>query len=321
MNTITVIQHSVLKWASVRANELFNIYSALNPDVLLLNSTGRKEYERIKIFGFNVHQRNIRNEDSAGIAVAIKKNIKYKIIDEAIQDIMAIEIETTTGPIVIGTSYVPPRSNEFPVQELTSLMRLNKPMYFMGDLNAHFGDAGYSRKNRNGRILNNLIQRNLASYLGPEFKTWIHPTNTGTPDIILGNRKIHLNVSITQGPVTTSDHIPIIVKISTKPIMTPSKKHLQIKKADWVKFKRSILENAREAKIDINDRNITKEIIDEKLIKWQSIVKEVIKEAIPEAKNKILPHPRSTDRQNILQSMIVPHCLENHSLVNKPRYS
>ena len=301
MNTITVIQHNVLKWTSVRANELFNIYNALNPDVLLLNSTGRKENERIKIFGFNVHQRNIRNEDSAGIAVAIKKNIIYKIIDEAIQDIMAIEIETTTGPIVIGTSYVPPRSNEFPVQELTSLMRLNKPMYFMGDLNAHFGDAGYSRKNRNGRILNNLIQRNLASYLGPEFKTWIHPTNTGTPDIILGNRKIHLNVSITQGPVTTSDHIPIIVKISTKPIMTPSKKHLQIKKADWAKFKSSILENEKEAKIDINDRNITKEIIDEKLIKWQSIVKEAIKEAIPEAKNKILPHPRSTDRQNILQ--------------------
>ena len=131
MNTITVIQHSVLKWASVRANELFNIYSALNPDVLLLNSTGRKEYERIKIFGFNVHQRNIRNEDSAGIAVAIKKNIKYKIIDEAVQDVMAIEIETTTGPIVIGTSYVPPRSNEFPVQELTSLIRLNKPMYVL----------------------------------------------------------------------------------------------------------------------------------------------------------------------------------------------
>ena len=94
MNQITIIQHNVLKWSKVRANELTNIYYQYNPDILLLNATGLKQFEQLKIYQYNVHQKNYLNENHAGIAIAVRKNIKYKLHDDTTDDILAIQLET-----------------------------------------------------------------------------------------------------------------------------------------------------------------------------------------------------------------------------------
>ena len=77
ITTIKIIQHNVLKWTFARRNELTNLYLKTDPEIILLNATGIRDDDRIKIFNYNVYQRNRYGEDHAGVAVAIKK--KYTI--------------------------------------------------------------------------------------------------------------------------------------------------------------------------------------------------------------------------------------------------
>ena len=58
------------------------LYFTYNPDIILLNSTGIRDKDPIKIFNYNVHQKNKEGEDHAGVAVAVKKGIAYNILDD-----------------------------------------------------------------------------------------------------------------------------------------------------------------------------------------------------------------------------------------------
>ena len=98
---VRIIQHNIIKWTAVRGNELANTYKEFNPDIILINATGKKDNEKIKLFNYNVYQRNITGEDHAGIAVAIKKNIVHKLIDDTNEDILVAEMETNKGPVII----------------------------------------------------------------------------------------------------------------------------------------------------------------------------------------------------------------------------
>ena len=59
-----------------------------------------------------------------------------------------------------------------------------------------------------------MIQRNLLHFKGPDFKTLVG--RGGKPDIVLVNNHDIYNMTILAGDITTSDHIPIEVIISTK---------------------------------------------------------------------------------------------------------
>lgn len=67
-----------------------------------------------------------------------------------------------------------------------------------------------------------LLDNNKLKYLGPQFPTYISTNSNTTPDIILGNSKIYHNYKIEQGPITASDHIPIIFTITTQAVKIPS---------------------------------------------------------------------------------------------------
>ena len=101
---LKIVQHNVLHWTAERSIELANYYRQENPDIILLNSTSIINND-IKIYNYNIIQKNALNERHAGIAVAMRKNIKYKIMDDFVDDILGIELMTTKGPIVILTNY------------------------------------------------------------------------------------------------------------------------------------------------------------------------------------------------------------------------
>lgn len=54
--------------------------------------------------------------------------------------------------------------------------------------------------------------------MGPYFATYHDRNSDTTPDIILCNDKTYRNILIEPGPLTTSDHNPILCKITAKPI-------------------------------------------------------------------------------------------------------
>ena len=212
VTTLKIVQENVLKWTYQRKNELSNLYMRINPGVILLNSTGMKEPERIKIFNYNIYQRNIYNEDSAGIAIGVRKGLRHQIVDDFSEDYLAVRIETTKGQVIIGTTYRPPR-RDLPIEDMMKLLRKNVPVYILADLNARHRFLGHGDNNDAGRLLNNMINQNLAVFVGPDFNTRVGQGGLSRPDIILRNRCAYLNYSIREGDLTTSDHIPVVFTI------------------------------------------------------------------------------------------------------------
>ncbi|MPC40776.1 hypothetical protein E2C01_034344 [Portunus trituberculatus] len=112
---------------------------------------------------------------------------------------------------------------------------MNRPVNMLADINANHQFLGYTSSNTKGRQINTLIQHRTLQHIGPHFPTSYTRNRGTTPDIILTNFKIHHNTYITQGPITTSDHIPIILDISTAPIVIPAFPRPILSKANWEK--------------------------------------------------------------------------------------
>ena len=135
METITVIQHNVLTWNN-RKHKLYNTYVENYSDIIILNSTGVMDSEIIKMYNYNVYQRNTQGELHAGIVIAVRKRIRHKLMDDFREDVLAVELQTTKGPLFISTTYLPPRRGYLPANDIMKIMRKNSPAYILGDFNA-----------------------------------------------------------------------------------------------------------------------------------------------------------------------------------------
>ena len=62
---IKIIQHNVIKWTSARKNELSNYYIKEQADIILLNSTGIPNENRIKLFNYNIYKKKTFLEKKA----------------------------------------------------------------------------------------------------------------------------------------------------------------------------------------------------------------------------------------------------------------
>ena len=126
----------------------------------------------IKIFQYLVFATNKNDENSAGVAIAVKKGLKFKILNSFDHDTIGIQIQTKTGPLIIMTNYSPPRHRYIPNSDLNYAIQNNWPVLIVGDLNARHSMFGYtSRSNPKGRQLNNIIFNNKLNYIGPGFPT------------------------------------------------------------------------------------------------------------------------------------------------------
>ena len=61
------------------------------------------------------------------------------------------------------------------------------------------------------------MEQDKITILGPDFRTFI-PRN-GKPDMVFSNKNAFFNYVIIPGKLTSSDHLPVIIKLSTKPIV------------------------------------------------------------------------------------------------------
>ena len=284
---ITVLQHNVQAWTPQKKNLLSNIYLRIKPDVILLNSTSILDNEKLNIYNYNIYKKNKFKERHAGIAIGVKKDIKHKIIDNYTEDFLTIQIETTKGPINITTAYQPPRRNYILNQDLSPIIHSNIPSYIIGDLNAIHHFIGHSRDNNVGRTLNHHIRNNLLTHLGPNFNTLTEKLNARTicrPDIILTNKRAIFNHDITQGPIAPSDHIPLIIKLSTKPIISEIISSPNIKKTNWelfsTKVQNNITEQENDNKLD-NQINITRDTLDKSYKTWIYDIKNSFEQCTP----------------------------------------
>ena len=168
-----IIQHNVQSWSFNSRNELSSYYQMEDPNIIPLNSTCQMDQNHIKMFGYNVHQRNARNMNHAGIMIVIKRIIRYKLLGDFQDDLLGIQVETRKGPVIVTTCYLPPRRQAFTFQDITSLSRRTILVYVTADLNARHQFIVDTNNNQTGNILNNLMQRGLLTHMEPNFTMWI----------------------------------------------------------------------------------------------------------------------------------------------------
>ena len=232
-----------------------------------------------------MYQKNTTELKSDGIAIAVKNTIQHNIIDAFLSDLLAIELETSTGKIIIATLYQPPSRDYLPIPDFITLFRRNSPVYMIADLNANHPNFGYNFSNIKGRQLTRLIKNRTIQHLGPHFPTYFTNTRGTNPDIILSNHKTYHNYNISQGPLTTSDHLPIIFTLSTSPILIPSPRRPHFSKANWESFTQHIEEHIQQQQL--NHANL--EEIDQAIDEWYTTINTAISKYIPITYYRPLP--------------------------------
>ena len=287
---LKIIQHNVRHWPTNKFC-YYNTYKEIDPDIILLNEHGMKNEEKIKIFGYDMYQRNKSNEIHDGVAIGIKKHYNYKILDNFTESTLAIQIQTELGEVIISTIYQPPRRNYLPIDDVLKIVNNVNPAYILADTNAKHTIYGDTRNNTVGTTLADLTNRGKVINLGPDFPTFIgHATMTKT-DKIHSNNKAFFNYEIEQGPITPSDHIPMIFTISTTPIQKPlPKERYQMHKADWTAFK-TILNNIETRELDKEDI----ERIDEEIERITREITKAMELTIPKTRYRTLTTITTTE--------------------------
>ena len=214
---------NVQHWNNDKHTALISHLTENKPEIILFTSTSRtKEQGPIKIPFYNTFTTNKRNEAHAGCGVAIRIGINFRIMNTFFHDTIAAEIDTAHGPIIIATSYAPPRDRSLPEQDIEFIMRHQIPTIFAGDLNCRHSTFGYhSGFNTKGRNLNRHIMQNRINYIGPNFPTFYTRNSETKPDIVLTNNKFFHNTHIQSAGIGPSDHITLDIFISTHTIQVP----------------------------------------------------------------------------------------------------
>ena len=139
------------------------------------------------------------------------------------------------------------------MEKLKTYCKKNIPFYFAGDFNANILALGYAAYNNNGRVIKRLIERDKIKLMGPDFRTFIH--RNGKPHLVFSNKIAFFNYAIIQGKLASSDHLPVIIKLSTKLIVKMGQDKYNVSATNWELFKEKIKEK-------IETENITNNLID-----------------------------------------------------------
>ena len=131
---LCVLQINIKNW---KKNKYFLQceLSNSNPDIILINETGEVPNNNLKLYGYRSITKSLGT--FSGVAILIKYNIKYSEIPTTDQNTLAIRILTTIGPIIICTSYIPPRLPTLPILQYNKILSYNLPTVFISDINAH----------------------------------------------------------------------------------------------------------------------------------------------------------------------------------------
>lgn len=145
-DSILILQHNVRHWDTNKLT-LTNIYKEISPDVILINSHGLKNHESIKIQNYITYLINSSGEANDGSAILVKEHLKHRVKENYDTDVILTTIETTTGPINIATTYLPPRRPFLPITDFHNIASETYPTYIIGDLNAHHPTIDKKKKN------------------------------------------------------------------------------------------------------------------------------------------------------------------------------
>ncbi len=263
----------------------------------------------MKIPGYRIYKVNYFENLNDGSAIAVKYKIKHKLYDDFDTDVLAIEVETGLGPIIIATTYLPPRRPYLPYPDIHKLLSNNISTYILGDFNARHTVFGNRDKNTVAKSLINLINQGKIIHLGPHFTTYHSNNASSSPDKIFSNKHHYQNCCNEPGDITTSDHLPIIFKLATIPFITEKLPTYNISKANWNQFHTKLDSQSIVSNFDGN----TSEQIEHATQKWLNDVKKAMEVSIPRSFYKYQYQLRKTPEIRNLE-VLFKHLKEHAEL-------
>ena len=285
---IRVLHHNVRNWGDSR-HSLCNSFREVDPDVITINSHGSGG--NLRIWGYSVVAKGAA-ELHDGWAIAVRRNLRFRVLDLSEDGILAVQLQTEDGPLVIATYYRPFRRDELPMVDMLGLANRAEPVYLLADLNARHSLFGHADTNGAGRMVADLIRRGKFERLGPEFPTFRGARGrAGTPDIVLGNGRIYRHHRIWDGGPTVSDHTMVVLDLAVGPISVPIRERYCMKRADWDRFGRE-LDNLEWKELE-ND--CIMEDVDESVEELQTRIRGAKDTCVPKIRNRALPGPPLTD--------------------------
>ena len=91
VNTLNILQHNVRHWNTIRSS-LSNTYKCLDPHIILINSHGCINDEKIKIFNYTLIQSNKTNTRHDGVAVGVRRGVRYGLVPGLSSETLAIKV-------------------------------------------------------------------------------------------------------------------------------------------------------------------------------------------------------------------------------------
>ncbi|KAG0716086.1 hypothetical protein GWK47_010475 [Chionoecetes opilio] len=169
---------------------------------------------------------------------------------------------------MVVTTYTKPHTHIL-YADLNTLFNYNIPTYILADFNATHTAFHHTVNNPRGTQLLRISTQKHLRFLGPDFPTSFNHNGRGRPDLIFTNRQsLFLHHHISPGPVCGSDHIPVILHISSNPISIPSPPRHNYSKIDWDNFTTTI----EETDLRYNFEGKTPETLDQQAERIQDTI-------------------------------------------------
>ena len=157
------------------------------------------------------------NQTRDGAALAMKKRIKHRIINNLSNNTLACKIQTNIGSVIIATAYIPTRRPIISRADFDILKTHKCPVC------GNHRQLGYRQTKDSGEQLVELIKIDRWNHISPNFKRFHNHQGSGDSDKVMGYRSNILNWRIQREPEIGTHHTPIILTISTNPIKTKNK--------------------------------------------------------------------------------------------------
>ena len=113
-----------------------------------------------------------------------------------------------------------------------------------------------------------------------------------------------MNYALREGEITSSDHIPVILKLSTSVIVDIEHPRRLIKKTDWDQFRTKVKEDmtGRQDELDLEGNTVVNQrIIDDEIQEWYNSITRRLDETTPRKTFALLPHPKESDYLKLLK--------------------
>ncbi|UYV77142.1 hypothetical protein LAZ67_14003430 [Cordylochernes scorpioides] len=242
----------------IKLEEIMEIAEKQKIQIIALQETKLNEKYNLKYKNYNILRKD-RNKEGGGLAFLIK-NLYYEDIAINIPNTSDLEAQgikvylNQNKTIDIFNMYHPP--NNKLIDDGTMAQFLTDNTIIVGDLNAKHQLWGCSTPNPRGKILSNLFDDNAFMCLNdgnPTHHSYSYNTaqaldiSFSSPDIF---HKCKWQILKSIG----SDHLPILIEISTKTKTSSIKeKFWNFKKANWNLYQQNTNEDFRKAPTRIKD--------------------------------------------------------------------